>query len=61
MEDKMPEEETKEAEVEIVTELPQQPVVGYKKEDGTEVHIITLLDAIKEIYTDVKAIKKAVG
>ena len=56
--------ERKEKEIQkvVVKELPmQQTNVGTITETGEQVQLITIEDAITEMYEDIKAIKKAVA
>jgi len=56
------EEKEKEIQKVVVRELPMQPTnVGTITETGEQVQLITIEDAITEMYEDIKAIKKAVA
>ena len=55
-------EKAKEIQKVVVKELPmQQTNVGTITETGEQVQLITIEDAITEMYEDIKAIKKAVA
>ena len=45
----------------VVPELPTQPYNQVKDDKGEDLTLITIADALTEIYADVKDIKKAVG
>ena len=58
-EEKIPEVITKRTIV--VPELPTQPYNQVKDDDGNDLTLITMADALTEIYADIKVIKKAVA
>jgi len=55
------EEKVSENKVIVVPELPTQPYNQVKGEKGEDLTLITISDALTEIYADIKVIKKAVG
>jgi len=56
------EKEVKEEDnVVVVKELPVQKVAKGITEDGKKVNMLTVEDAMTEMYNDIKAIKKAVA
>jgi len=60
----MAKEEVKEVskdKVVVVPELPTQPYNKVKTEEGEDLTLMTISDALTEIYNDIKEIKKAVA
>ena len=49
------------AKIVVVPELPTQPYNAVKSEAGEDLTLITISDALTEIYNDIKDIKKAVA
>jgi hypothetical protein len=45
----------------VVSELPKQELEEGTLQNGEVVKFITLLDAVTEMYNDIKAIKKTIG
>jgi hypothetical protein len=45
----------------VVPELPTQPYNRVKTEEGEDLTLITISDALTEIFNDVREIKKAVA
>jgi len=45
----------------VVPELPTQPYNQVKDDYGNDLTLITMVDALTEIYADIKIIKKAVA
>jgi len=45
----------------VVPELPTQPYNQVKDDNGNDLTLITMADALTEIYADIKIIKKAVA
>jgi len=66
IEDDVPTVTTKKAVVEnenkiiVVPELPTQPYNQVKDDAGNDLTLMTMVDALTEIYADIKEIKKAV-
>ncbi|HUS51668.1 MAG TPA: hypothetical protein VMZ91_15990, partial [Candidatus Paceibacterota bacterium] len=57
-----PKQISKKAPIIVVKELPMQPTnVGTITETGEQVELITIEDAITEMYSDIKKIVKAVA
>jgi hypothetical protein len=54
-------EEISDKKIVVVPELPTQPYNAVKTEQGEDLTLITISDALTEIYADVKEIKKAVA
>ena len=54
-------EEISENKVVVVPELPTQPYDQVKTEEGEDLTLMTIGDALTEIYADIKEIKKAVA
>ena len=54
-------EEISENKVVVVPELPTQPYDQVKTEEGEDLTLMTISDALTEIYADIKEIKKAVA
>ena len=44
----------------VVPELPTQPYNQVKDDAGNDLTLMTMVDALTEIYADIKEIKKAV-
>lgn len=59
----MPEkkEEVKVEKIVVVTELPTQQYNQVKDETGETINLISITQALTEMYNDIKEIKKAVG
>lgn len=57
----MAEEEKTKISVVVVPELPTQPYNMVKDEKGKDITLMTMADALTEIYADIKEIKKAVA
>ena len=59
----MTEEKTKEIKdgILVVNELPSQQVNQAVTDDGKKLNLITIDQALTEMYQDIKAIKKAVA
>ena len=55
------EEKVSEKKIVVVPELPTQPYNQVKTEEGEDLTLITISDALTEIYADIKIIKKAVA
>jgi len=55
------EEKISEKKIVVVPELPTQPYNQVKTEEGEDLTLMTIADALTEIYADIKVIKKAVG
>jgi len=64
-EDDVPTVTTKSAKVAnkiiVVPELPTQPYNQVKSDDGEDLTLMTIADALTEIYADVKEIKEGVA
>ena len=54
-------EKVSEGKVVVVQELPTQPYNMVKSEEGEDLILMTIGDALTEIYADIKEIKKAVA
>jgi len=54
-------EEKTEPKIAVVMELPTQPYNEVKLEDGSFVKLVSLVDALTEMYNDIKEIKKAIS
>lgn len=57
----MAKEESKEQKIAVVNELPTQAYNEVELEDGEKVTLITINQAITEMYQDIKEIKKALA
>lgn len=55
------EDKKAEPKVAVVMELPTQPYNEVKLEDGSSVKLVSLVDALTEMYSDIKEIKKAIS
>ena len=60
-EDKEDKEEKISDKIVVVNELPTQPVNKAVTDKGENLTLITISDALTEIYADIKEIKKAVA
>lgn len=54
-------EDKTEQKIAVVMELPTQPYNEVKLEDGSSVKLVSLVDALTEMYNDIKEIKKAIS
>jgi len=51
----------KEERIVVVNELPNQPMSKVQTESGEVVNLITINEALTEMFNDIKAIRKAVA
>ncbi len=61
MTEKETEKKVTENQIVVVPELPTQPYNAVKNDKGEDITLITISDALTEIYTNIKEIKKAVA
>jgi len=60
MEEEVSKEKVSERKIVVVPELPTQPLTNVKTEEGEDLTLMTIGDALTELYSDIKEIKKAV-
>lgn len=53
--------EKSEQKIAVVMELPTQQYNEVKLEDGSSVKLVSLVDALTEMYNDIKEIKKSIS
>ena len=58
---KVDEKENKSERIIVVPELPTQPVNKAVDEKGEQITLISVAEALTEIYNDIKLIKKSVA
>jgi len=54
-------EDKKEQKIAVVMELPTQAYDTVQMQDGSSVKLVSLVDALTEMYNDIKEIKKAIS